>query len=115
MSKHFCRLRINFVNKEDPSYKPTYGKILTEKQMLILNGTIPLEEVRPNEVTILLRKAEVIGDEKIMEEAQMYMNGNTTPKNTGLHIPSKRPWRFFKVLPLGQQTINDKKRNEILQ
>lgn len=80
MSKNFCHARINFVNKEDPSYRPTYGKILTEKQMLILNGTIPLEEVRPNEVTILLRKAEVIGDERILEDAQMLYERKHHPK-----------------------------------
>ena len=53
-----------FQNKDSPDYKPNYGKKYTERQLKILNEEIPIEEVRLTEISIIMRKAESLGDEE---------------------------------------------------
>ena len=38
----------NFVNKDDPNYRPNYGSTYTKRQMDVLAGIIPLEFVPIN-------------------------------------------------------------------
>ena len=53
-----------FQNKDSPDYKPNYGKKFTERQLKILNAEIPIEKVRLTEISIIMRKAESLGDEE---------------------------------------------------
>ena len=44
-------------NKDDPNYKPHYGNSYTQRQLDIINGEIDLDNIRPNELSIIFRKA----------------------------------------------------------
>ena len=46
-----------FKNKDSPDYVGFYGTVYTDRQLAILNGEIPLSEVRPNELSFLYKKA----------------------------------------------------------
>jgi len=56
-----------FVNRDDPNYEPNYGNTFTERQLAILEGKVPLSEVRVNELTVLKRKAFQMVDMVIFE------------------------------------------------
>ena len=60
-----------FVNKDDPNYRPTYGSRYTQRQIDILNGVLAIDEVRLNELSILYRKADQLGDTENYERALM--------------------------------------------
>lgn len=51
-----------FTNKDDPNYCPQYGTTFTERQQRILDGLIPLDEVRLTELSVLIRKSESMHD-----------------------------------------------------
>ena len=57
-----------FVNKDDPDYRPNYGKVYTERQLKIMNEELPLEEFTQGELTLLTRKAERLEDEEALEK-----------------------------------------------
>ena len=63
-----------FMNKDDPDYKPSYGKTYTERQRRIVNEELPLSEVRINELTIIMNKAVSMGDIPTYETAKMLRN-----------------------------------------
>ena len=44
----------NFVNKDDPNYRPNYGSTYIKRQLDVLAGVIPLEDVRINDQAILV-------------------------------------------------------------
>lgn len=52
----------HFNNVDAPDYIPPCGKEYSIRQLAILNGDIPLSEVRLNELTILQRKAQNLQD-----------------------------------------------------
>lgn len=66
-----------FVNKDSPDYRPSYGKTYTERQLRILNEEIPLEEIRLNEITVIMRKAESLGDDEKLAIARVLYNVKT--------------------------------------
>ena len=47
----------SFKNKDSPDYVSSYGDTYTDRQLAILNNEIPLYEIRPNELSILYKKA----------------------------------------------------------
>ena len=51
-----------YTNKDSPDYVGVYGTVYTDRQLAILNGEIPLSEVRPNELSCLYKKAKNKGD-----------------------------------------------------
>lgn len=59
-----------FENKDDPNYKKKYGKKYSEKQLMLLSGEIPWETTPINQITILMRKAEAMGDTENYEKAK---------------------------------------------
>ena len=70
MAKRKSSARFSFVNRDDPNYRPSYGTTYSQKQMDILYGVIPLDNVRINELTVLMKKAEQMGDIDSYEQAK---------------------------------------------
>ncbi len=64
----------SFVNKDDPNYKPNYGTKYTERQLAIIAGELPLESLRLNDLQIIIRKAEGIGDIDTADKVQEMYN-----------------------------------------
>lgn len=63
----------SFKNKDSPDYVSSYGDTYTDRQLAILNNEIPLYEIRPNELSILYKKAKQKNDVDSYEIAiQMY-------------------------------------------
>lgn len=75
----------NFVNKDDPNYRPNYGSTYTKRQMDVLAGIIPLEEVRINDLAILVHKAEQMGDIETYEQAKELYDRKLDP---GTYFPT---------------------------
>lgn len=71
--------RFFFTNKDDPEYEPNYGNTFTERQLAIINDKIPLADVRVNELTIILKKSNQIGDFDIYDIALNLYNLKTAP------------------------------------
>lgn len=69
-ARHGMDARV-FVNKDSPDYQPSYGTTLTDRQKKILDEEIPLDQVRTNEITTIIRKAEAMGDEDSVAIAKM--------------------------------------------
>lgn len=69
-ARHGMDARV-FVNKDSPDYKPSYGTTLTNRQKKILNEEIPLDQVRTNEIAIIIHKSEAMGDEENASIAKM--------------------------------------------
>lgn len=85
MPRGKCDGRFNFVIKESPDYRPNYGKTYTERQLNILAGTIPLEDVRINELAIIKNKAFQMGDLETYETAEaLYLR----KRDPGTYFPS---------------------------
>ena len=74
-----------FKNKDSPDYVGFYGTVYTDRQLAILNGEIPLSEVRPNELSFLYKKAKVKGDMESYEEAMSLYLQRTAPQE---YIPT---------------------------
>ncbi len=51
-----------YADKSSPDYTPQYGKKYTARQVDILAGRLPLNDTYLNELSILYRKAERLGD-----------------------------------------------------
>lgn len=59
-----------YVNKDAPDYGPEYYRTpMTQRQKDIVAGIIPLEEVRKQELKVIMKKAEFQGDEDTQSEA----------------------------------------------
>ena len=54
-----------------------YGKQYTERQMMILREEISLDQIRKNEVCIIIRKAEAMGDEMTATAARIIYGKKT--------------------------------------
>lgn len=77
-----------FVNKDAPDYKPNYGSKFTERQQMILSEQIPLNQFRLNEITIILHKAEELGDEEKIKKAKALQD---LKRHEGLYRVKMRP------------------------
>ena len=55
-----------FVNKDDPNYKPSFGRTYTARQLKIMNEELTLDEFTQGELTLLTRKAENFEDEEAL-------------------------------------------------
>lgn len=64
------KAKISFVNRDSPDYRPSYGTVYSPKQQAILGDEIPLSEVPLNQITVLMRKAESMGDIPAYEKAK---------------------------------------------
>jgi len=60
-----------------------YGTKYTEKQLMLLSGEIPWETTRLTEITILMRKAEQLGD---MENYEKTKRLHQLKKNQGVFV-----------------------------
>lgn len=67
-----------YINRDDPNYNP-YGTVYTERQNKILSGEIPVDSISTTELTKLRRKAEVIGDLRNAEIAEILYYRKTSP------------------------------------
>lgn len=47
----------SFKDKDSAEYKSQYGTAYTPRQEKILSGELPLEDIRPNELSLLKQKA----------------------------------------------------------
>ena len=74
-----------FVNKDSPDYKYHWGSELTDRQKRILNGEIPLESIRFNELTVIMKKAEQLGDLDSAEKAETLYNQKKYPDDETYH------------------------------
>lgn len=101
--------RFSYVQKHSPDYKKPYGSSYTERQIAILSGFIPLENIREAELGLLFRKAEQMGDIDNYEIAKMLYDlkmdpGKYFPRYTieqakdiiQSHIPWKIVWEDDK-------------------
>ena len=52
----------SFKDRDSAEYKPQYGTAYTPRQEKILSGELPLEDIRPNELSLLKQKAKHLGD-----------------------------------------------------
>lgn len=52
----------SFKDRDNVEYKPQYGTAYTLRQEKILSGELPLEDIRPNELSLLKQKAKHLGD-----------------------------------------------------
>ena len=52
----------SFKDRDSVEYKPQYGTAYTPRQEKILSGELPLEDIRPNELSLLKQKAKHLGD-----------------------------------------------------
>lgn len=69
-SKLDGRGKFNFVNKDDPSYQPNYGKCYTERQKQILAEELAVEDIPCHEITLLINKARSLSDIDGYEKAK---------------------------------------------
>jgi len=69
-----------FQNKDDPNYRPNYGSTYTTRQQNILDGLIDLKYIRPNELSIIYRKAEQMEDTESYEIALELYNRKMNPE-----------------------------------
>lgn len=92
----------NFRDKDDPSYNP-FGSTYTTRQEKILAEEIPLEEIRKNELAVLVQKAERMGDIANYEIAmELYDRKNAPPEYTPSYtqkeardiLQSLTPWKI---------------------
>ena len=92
-----------FVNKDSPDYKPNYGSQLTNRQQMILKEEIPLDQVRVNEITVIIRKAEAMDDMETAAAARILYNKKThvdgfqfsmTPEEAKAFLQSQTPWKI---------------------
>lgn len=92
-----------FVNKDSPDYKPNYGTQYTKRQQMILNELIPLDQVRLNELTIIIRKAEAMEDTETAAAAQILYDAKThvdsfqfsmSPEEAKEYLQSLTPWKI---------------------
>ena len=67
-------------NKDDPNYKPHYGNSYTQRQLDIINGEIDLDNIRPNELSIIFRKALQMEDSDTYEIALELYNRKINPE-----------------------------------
>ena len=51
----------SFKDRDSVEYKPQYGTAYTPRQEKILSGELPLEDIRPNELSLLKQKAKHLG------------------------------------------------------
>ena len=73
--------RFNFVDRSSPDYEPSYGKTYTARQRAILEGDIPLEQVRANDLTVIMRKSLQMGDTENYEVARELLRQKTEPND----------------------------------
>jgi len=66
------RSRFNFTNKDSPDYRYNYGTAFTQRQLDILEDRIPWEDVPFNQLTVIMRKAEGMGDVRAYEKARLF-------------------------------------------
>ena len=52
----------SFKDRDSAEYKPQYGTAYTPRQEKILSGELPLEDIRPNELSLLKQKAKHLDD-----------------------------------------------------
>lgn len=59
-----------FQNKDDPNYRPSYGKTYTERQLRIISEDLSVEEISNTELVKLMRKAETLEDNEVAEKVR---------------------------------------------
>lgn len=90
-----------FQNKDDPDYKPNYGRIYTPRQMKIMNEELALDEFTQGELTLLTRKAENLEDKvalkklahvrKLKDDQDKYVY-SMSPDEAKSVLQSLTPW-----------------------
>ena len=102
-----------FQNKDSPDYKPNYGKKFTERQLKILNEEIPIEEVRLTEISIIMRKAESLGDEENLDIARMLYAFKTHKEEYQFNISAEDAKRTIQDLTPGRSTGKNSSKRHI--
>lgn len=64
------RARFRYGNKYSPQCGKNYGTRYTDRQLMILSGEIPWETTPLNQITLLVNKAESLGDVENYEKAK---------------------------------------------
>ena len=92
-----------FNNKDSPDYKPSYGNQFTARQRMILNQEMPINQIRRNEISLIIHKAEAMGDEenaaiarnlyemKLNEGKYQFSMNHDEAKNT---LQALTPWKI---------------------
>lgn len=86
----------SFKNKDSPDYVSSYGDTYTDRQLAILNNEIPLYEIRPNELSILYKKAKQKND--VVHTRLLYkcMLKKQSLRNIFLNTQSRKQRLFCK-------------------
>ena len=63
----------------DSRYELEYISVYTKRQRAILDGNIPLEKVKTDEITSIIRKAERLGDIETYEIASVLRSKKMNP------------------------------------
>lgn len=87
-----------FMDKDSPDYRPNYGRKYTERQIKIIQDEIPLDEVRLNELSIILRKAENIEDEPVIRKIQKLRKRKTYLANFQFTFTEEEAIEILKSL-----------------
>lgn len=75
--------KFRFLNPDAPNYQPEYcSSPLTERQKQILDEVIPLEQVRVNQLTTIIKKCECLGDDEALQQAKYLYELKTKPEET---------------------------------
>lgn len=85
----------NEANPYEPIYHINYGDTFTPRQIAILQSEIPLEQVRQNELTLILRKAETMCDFEAAEEARCLLAQKANPHQ---YTPSMTKDEAIRIL-----------------
>ena len=71
-----------YVNRDAPDYQFNYAHPYTERQLKILDGTIPYQTVRLTDLYALMKKAEQLNDYENAELAERMYNEVKYPPDT---------------------------------
>ena len=79
----------SFKDRDSAEYKPQYGTAYTPRQEKILSGELPLEDIRPNELSLLKQKAKHLGDVEGYEIATLRYEEISTAFLTDQQVSQK--------------------------
>ncbi len=95
----------SFKDRDSVEYKPQYGTAYTPRQEKILSGELPLEDIRPNELSLLKQKAKHLGDMEGYEIATLRYHDITWDslpiKNRTSSLDELK--RFYESLPSAKE------------
>lgn len=88
----------SFKDRDSAEYKPQYGTAYTPRQEKILSGELPLEDIRPNELSLLKQKAKHLGDMEGYEIATLRYEEMLHPLDAYKHYTAEEAAEILRKL-----------------